>query len=86
MRRSLPLVLRDSRSRWAWAASAEGVDVVGAEFEGAVGDPAEDVFGTGFEVGAGWDVVRQLGAGDVEGAHGGELMRSKGGTAPLEPP
>ena len=56
----------------------EGVDVFEAEFEGAVGYGVEDVFGAGFEVGAGGDVVLEGGTGDVERAHGGEADEVEG--------
>jgi len=56
----------------------EGVDVLDAELEGAVGDCVEDSFGAGFEFGAGGDVVPECGASDEEGAHGGEADEVEG--------
>jgi hypothetical protein len=56
----------------------EWVDVLDAELEGAVGDCVEDSFGAGFEFGAGGDVVLERGAGDEEGAHGGEADEIEG--------
>ncbi len=51
------MVLRDSRSRWALGGVGEWIDVFDAELQGAVGYSIEDVFGAGFEVSAGSDVV-----------------------------
>ena len=56
----------------------EWVDVFEAELEGAAGYAVEDVFGAGFEVGGGGDVVLHGGAGDVERAHGGEADEVEG--------
>ncbi len=56
----------------------ERVNVLEAELEGAVGYALEDVFGAGLEIGRRRDVVLHGGAGDVEGAHGGEADEVEG--------
>src|SRR5580698_6977811 len=56
----------------------ERIDVFEAKLEGAVGHAIEDVFGAGFEVSGGGDIVLHGGASDAERAHRGEADEVEG--------
>jgi hypothetical protein len=56
----------------------EGVGVGHTDVKSAIGDPAEDVAGSLLEISAEMDVVLESGAGNVEGAHGGEADEIEG--------